>query len=112
MNVLKQLAKKTVTFAPKTGSDDYGNSSFGTQQAYESCRVERESKTITDENGDEVVTTGVIYVVGADATGDANPGGRAYLPGADTGDPDTAETVIRSRHLSNPDLGEHTKVWF
>lgn len=112
MNALKQLAQKTVTFAPKTGSDDYGNASFGAQQEYSSCRVERESETITDENGEEVVTSGVIYVVGADATGDASPGARAYLPGSDTGDPDTAETVIRSRHLSNPAVGEHTKVWF
>lgn len=103
---LKTLATESVDVEPKTGSDDFGTPTFGSAVTYSNVRVEDEGELTRDQDGNEIQTNGVLYVLDTDATGDFTPESRVTLPDGST------ETVMKSAHRDNPAGLEHTKVWF
>ena len=103
---LTALATDSVDLEPYSGSDEHLNASYGSSVTYSNARVQRENELTRDDEGNEVVSTGRVFVMGADATGDAVPQSRLTLPDG------TTEEVIRSEYKTNPSRLDHTVVWF
>lgn len=106
MSALTALANESVDVEPHTGEDDFGTPTFGASVTYSGVRVQDEGELIRDQDGNEVQSSGVLYVLGQDATSDFNPQAEVTLPSGEV------ETVMKSAHQQLGTTLELTKVWY
>lgn len=64
-DLLSDLMVETITLAPASSRDGYGKRSFGSAVTISNCRVEGGAHKVTDENGQEIVASGLVYVPGS-----------------------------------------------
>ena len=65
---LVQFCKQTVTIAPRTAVDSYGQPTYGAAVSYR-VRVEGKRRLVRDDQGNEVVSTHAVYFALAPAVG-------------------------------------------
>lgn len=104
---MPSLATQSVDVEPYDGSDDFGTPSYKASVEYTDVRVQDEGELTRDTDGNEVQSSGVLYVMGVDATSDFQPQSKVTLPDGST------EVVMKSAHkVALSGALEHTKVWF
>lgn len=99
-SALSDLMVETISISPASSRDAYGKRAFGTSVDVENCRVQGGAHKVTDQNGEEVVASGRVYVAGAPA---ATPESRLTLP-------DGSTPRILVVHRSTDERGAHHTV--
>ena len=82
------MCRSTVQIAPRTGIDGYGHMSYGADVARR-CRLTGRVRTVTNFQGEQVVSTHQLYLADAGAVGQHD---RVTLS---TGDVNSTETGAR-----------------
>lgn len=100
---LADVMNQAVTVYQAASRDKYGKVSHGANgRVYSDCRIETKTQLRKDQNGKEVVSTGMVFILG-DATITIND--RLVLPSG-------ATPIVMAVEKVNDETGiHHTKVW-
>lgn len=98
--------KQTVTYKSVTGRDQYRAPTYGAANTAQ-ARVEPKRKLIRDAQGNEVVSTHVVYTAAAVVITDI-----IWIPGEDTADTKKARRPIAiDEYVDGDGLAVYRKVW-
>jgi hypothetical protein len=94
------LMPSTVTVYAQTARDSYGKQTFASTGTTTRCRIQLTAKTVRDANGNEVLSSGVIYFYGTPAIDTTS---RLVLP-------DGTDGIVISSKVQIDGTGSHHTV--
>lgn len=94
---------ETVNLAPRTGSDGFGQPTYGSNVAH-AARIERSPELVRDVNGSEVVSSARVYTVPAAVASNSFGFARITMPDS------TTPPILRADPQRDDDGAHHLRL--